>query len=183
MAQFRFAVFKERLELLTPTRGIADNYNTYSATFDFRTSDWDGTSKWAHFTNYDYEGGVQYDFNLIDNAIPEDEGLNLPPGIWDIYLHGEVIEEEEVVKRIVTNPVSVYVEQSENFDADYLPPIGPSVAEQIDAKATAALNARITGAEVEVDEESGIPSATVEITGDEGDKVLSFTFHGLKGDN
>lgn len=181
MAQFRFAVFKERLELLTPTRGISDNYNTYSATFDFRSPDWDSTSKWVHFTNYDYDGGVQYDFNLINDSIPESDGLNLYPGIWDIYLHGEVLEEEEVVKRIVTNPVSIYVEQSENFDGDYLPPIGPSVAEQIDAKATAAWNAKIIGATAEIDEHVGDPSVDVEITEADGNKKINFSFHNLKG--
>ena len=182
MARFRFAVFKERLELLTPTKGISDNLNTDSASFDFRTPEWEGLSKWAHFTNYDYEGGVEYDFNLINDEIPVDEGLNLPPGVWDVYVHAEVIDAQAIVRRLVTNVVSIVSDQSDAYDGQYLPPIGPSVAEQIDAKATAAWDAKITSASAEIHNDVGEAYADLEITGENGNKNLHFDFHNIKGD-
>ena len=182
MAVFKFAVFKERLDLLTPTKGITDNLNTYSATFQFRSPEWEGTSKWAHFYNPDYDPNESYDFNLINDSIPPESGLNLPSGVWDVYVHGEVIEEGSVVSRIVTNVQTILIEPSNTADDGYLPDIGPSVAEQIDGKATAALNARIVGATAEVDEEVGQPAVTVNIDGDDGQKRLNFYFTGLKGE-
>lgn len=182
MAEFRFAVHKEHLDLLTPTKGRSDNLNTTSCIFNFRTPDWEGASKWAHFINYDINNGQPYDFALINDRIPPEQGLNLPSGVWDVYVHGEVIIGNQVIGRITTNPVAIVIDVPNDTDGDPLAPIGPTVAEQIDGKATAAWNAKITSATAEIDNAVGIPSVTVNITGADGNKSLGFVFHNMKGE-
>ena len=182
MAEFRFAVHKEHLDLLTPTKGRSDNLNTTSCIFNFRTPDWEGASKWAHFINYDINNGQPYDFALINDRIPPEQGLNLPSGVWDVYVHGEVLVGNQVIGRITTNPVAIVIDVPNDTDGDPLAPIGPTVAEQIDGKATAAWNAKITSATAEIDNAVGIPSVTVNITGADGNKSLGFVFHNMKGE-
>lgn len=141
MARFVFAVSGQVLDLLTPTKGISDTINVNSAEFYFRTSDWDDAVKWAHFSNPDYMDGASVDFELIDDSITSDRGLNLPTGIWEVWLHGEVIEDEEVVRRLVTETQTLQIIESNVIGNAPLGELNPSVAEQIDAKATAALRA------------------------------------------
>ena len=182
MAKFVFSVSGQTLDLLTPTKGISDTINVNSAEFYFRTPDWDDAVKWAHFSNPDYMDGASVDFELIDDSITPDRGLNLPTGIWEVWLHGEVIENEEVVRRLVTETQTLQIIESKVIGNAPLGELNPSVAEQIDAKATAALNARIINATVDVDNNTGTPYAEVEISGENRMKQLDFHFHNLKGE-
>ena len=182
MAKFVFAVSGQTLDLLTPTKGISDTINVNSAEFYFRTPDWDDAVKWAHFSNPDYMDGASVDFELIDDSITSDRGLNLPTGIWEVWLHGEVIENEEVVRRLVTETQTLQIIESKVIGNAPLGELNPSVAEQIDAKATEALRAKIASATAMVDSEVGTPSVSVSITGEDYAKNLSFSFHNLKGE-
>ena len=181
MSKFIFAVSGQVLDLLTPTRGISDTINANSAEFNFRSPDWEGTSKWAHFSNPSYNDGASVDFALINDAIDSSRGLNLPSGIWEVWIHGEVIANGEVIRRLVTETQTIRIIESNIEGNEPLGELNPSVAEQIDAKATEALNARITSSTVDVDSGIGTPSAEVEITGEDGTKNLAFHFHNLKG--
>lgn len=182
MSKFIFAVSGQFLDLLTPTRGISDTINANSAEFNFRSPDWEGTSKWAHFSNPSYNDGASVDFALINDAIDSSRGLNLPSGIWEVWVHGEVIANGEVIRRLVTETQTIRIIESNIEDNEPLGELNPSVAEQIDAKATEALNAKITSATADVDSGIGTPSATVEITGEDRTKNLAFHFHNLKGE-
>lgn len=182
MAKFIFAVSGQTLDLITPSKGISDDINVNSAVFNFHSPEWQNVEKWAHFSNPDFNDGASVDFNLVNNEIDADRGLNLPSGIWEVWLTGEVIENGEVIRRLVTETQTIRIIESNIEGNEPLGELNPSVAEQIDAKATAALNARITNATVDVDNNIGTPYAEVEISGEDRTKQLDFHFHNLKGE-
>ena len=184
MAKFLFAVSGQYLDLLTNTKGVADTIAVNYAEFEFRSPEWEGAEKWAHFTCPDYLDGETQSFNLIDDKIGPERGLNLPAGIWEVYVTGEVLANVvgEVVQRLVTCTQTIQIITSNIHNAMPLSEIVATVAEQIDAKATAALNARITAATAQIDGGFGTPSVEVEITGEDRTKQLDFYFHNLRGE-
>jgi hypothetical protein len=112
MANFRFAVSGQQLELLTPTKGIADTINANTAYFDFRTEDWSDVTKWAHFYNPKYNDGAPYNFQLVNDEIPATAGLNLQVGVWEVYLHGDKTVGGTVTKRLITETQTIRVVES-----------------------------------------------------------------------
>ena len=184
MAKFLFAVSGQYLDLLTNTKGVADTINANYAEFDFRSPEWEGVEKWAHFTCPDFQNGAIQSFNLVDDKISPERGLNLPAGIWEVYLTGEVLANVvgEAVARLVTTTQTIQIITSNINNSLPLSELMISVAEQIDAKATAALNARITAATADIDGDVGTPTCDVEITGEDRTKSLDFHFHNLRGD-
>lgn len=109
---------------------IAANTLDYlEARFHFDGDDWDGCSKWAHFR----QGSTVYDLNLEDDAISADMHLNLSIGAWETYVTGTLGE-----SRLTTVPVILTVMESGLID-EPLHQIPQTVAEQIDNKATLAL--------------------------------------------
>lgn len=182
MAHFKFAVSGQYLDLLTPTRGISDGLYVNSFEFDFRSSEWDNcTEKWAHFSNPDYNDGTPYDYNLIDDAITSDRGVNLYAGIWEVFLHGTVVVNGEVTKRYVTESQTIQILQSGVVNAEPLASLESSVAEQLSGLVTLAYNARITSATATIDDSYGTPEVDVSISGDNAYKVINFDFYNLKG--
>lgn len=102
------------------------------AFFDFRTDDWSGLSKWAHFT----KGEVTYDINLVGDKITKDMHLNLEAGTWEVKLHGT---NEAGNMRVTTNAVFIIVDSyGSTKPGEVLPEVPLSAAEQIDAKAQIA---------------------------------------------
>ena len=97
-------------------------------------------------------------------------------------MHGEVIENGEVIRRLVTETQTIQIIESNIVDNTPIGELNPSVAEQIDAKASEAVNAKITAATVTVDDNTGTPYAEVFITGENRTKSLDFVFHNLKGE-
>lgn len=132
MALLKFTV---RNQLLSGggARIISDSIDYVDALFDFRTEDWNGLSKWAHFS----KDGEIFDVNLVDDKIEKSAHVNLSEGEWEIKLHGT---DPEGTMRITTNTVYFYVESYGNSEeGSPLPEIPLSAAEQIDAKAQEAL--------------------------------------------
>ena len=183
MATFRFAVSGQYLDLLTPTRGIADGLNVNSFTFDFRSTEWaDCTDKWLHLYNPDYNGDDStYDLVIIEDEIPAERGINLPSGIWEVFVHGNVVLNGEVIQRYVTETQSIQIVPSGIFDDSPIGEVAPSVAEQLSAMVREAYNARITTATATVDDEFGTPAVVVSTTGDDSYKTINFDFHNLRG--
>lgn len=182
MAHFRFAVSGQVLDLLTPTKGISDGLNINSFEFAFRSPEWaECTEKWVHFYNPSFNDGLPYDFNLIGDEISPERGVNLPAGLWDVFLHGSVIANNEVIKRYVTETQTINIMQSGVINAEPLASIEPSVAEQVSALAQAAYDARITAATVTINDAYGEPEATLTISGEAGTKLLTLTLSNLKG--
>ena len=113
MAHFQFAVSGQVLDLLTPTRGISDGLNVNSIEFEFRSPEWQQcTEKWVHFSNPSFNDGRPYDWDLVGDEISPDRGLNLPAGIWEVFVHGSVTLNGEVIKRYVTESQSIQIIQS-----------------------------------------------------------------------
>lgn len=130
MELLRFTVRNQRLSG-GRIRLVSDSVDYVEAFFDFRTEDWKGLSKWAHFS----KGEVTYDINLAEDRITKDMHLNLEEGTWEVKLHGT---DSEGTMRITTDTAFVIVEAfGEGFNP--LPEIPLSAAEQIDAKAQLAL--------------------------------------------
>ena len=188
MAKYKFAVSGQFLDLLTPTRGISDGLYVNSFEFTFRSPEWDTcVEKWAHFYNSEYNKigangeAVPYDFNLVDNQITADRGVNLPAGIWEVFLHGSVLVNGEVVQRYVTESQSIQIIQSGVINAEPLASLQPSVAEQLSALVSQVYNARITSAGATIDNGFGTPEVDVSLVGDPAYKRITFDFHNLKG--
>lgn len=181
MAHFKFVVSGQKINLTAAIKGISDSMNINSAEFDFRTPEWNGAYKIAHFSNPDYNEGESYDFVLMDDKITDDAGLNLPVGIWDVYVHGDFFVGSDVVKRLVTESRSIQIIPSSILNGEPLPSLNSSTGEYVIGLATEALDAKIVGATAEVDVYSGTPSVEVDITGQPKERIINFSFHNLKG--
>ena len=125
-----FYVIGQALRCSTPAIA-AQSLKYLTARFSFSGSDWEGYSKWAHFR----QGETVLDFNLDENnEIKEDRELNLTRGQWDVYVTGN----KEDGSRITTRVAIISVYPSGLID-EPLHAMPQSTAEQIDAKANAAL--------------------------------------------
>ena len=180
MALFKFAVRGQHIDLLTPTKGISDEYDVSSAIFHFHSPDWEKADKWAHFVN---PGDIAHPIlaNLIDDGITPDRGLNLEPGIWDVFVHGDVEENGEIVQRLVSETVSIEIILSGILNDEVFPEFDEVIAEQILLDSNAAHDAYITGATVTRIDGAGVPYCETSITGDPGNRVVNFVFHNLDG--
>lgn len=124
-----FYITGQNLKFYSPVIA-ADSLKYLTAQFHFIGDEWNGYTRWAHFR----KGETVYDIELDENdAITEDDALNLTTGEWDIYLTGT-----KGSARLTTVVVVVTVKQSGLVDAP-LHVIPQSAAEQIDAKAAQAL--------------------------------------------
>lgn len=124
-----FYITGQNLKFYSPVIA-ADSLKYLTARFHFIGDEWNGYTRWAHFR----KGTTVYDIELDENdAITEDDALNLTTGEWDIYLTGT-----KGSARLTTVVVVVTVKQSGLVDAP-LHVIPQSAAEQIDAKAAQAL--------------------------------------------
>lgn len=131
MELLKFIVRNQRL-LGGEATVISGSIDYIEAFFDFRTSDWNGLDKWAHFKKDE----TFYDINLDEDRITREMHLNLEPGIWEVKLHGDENIEGEVSMRITTSAVYITVEDfGELHEGGVLPEVAASAAEQIAAKA------------------------------------------------
>ena len=96
-----------------------------TAEFSF-SGDWDGLSKWAHFK----QGSTIYDVTLTNDAITEDQHLNLSAGTWDVYLHGSGDN-----RRITTTTVRMKVLPYLDEDGEPLPEVPLTFSEVLDQRA------------------------------------------------
>lgn len=126
-------ILRQRLKLVN-AHIVADTIDYLEAKFEFRTDDWDGLDKWAHFA----KDSAVYDIRLTDNCIRKEDHLNLSAGMWKVYLHGNEFRDGEVVQRITTDEVVLYVIPTGILDGEPFPTVPPSAGEQIIASAAAS---------------------------------------------
>lgn len=124
----------QTLRLSYPTV-VSDTIAYLTAVFSFEGTEWNGLSKWAHFKN----GDCVFTVNLVDDKIQEEDHLDLAAGEWEVSVHGNALEDGEVVRRITTDPQKLFVKKSGVLDGEPLPITPPSVGEQILATAEQAL--------------------------------------------
>lgn len=115
---------------LNSTDIVADTIDFIEARFVFLSDDWDGLEKWAHFAR----DSAVYDIRLTDDHIRKEDHLNLSAGKWKVYIHGNEFRGGEVVQRVTTNMVTLYVEPTGTLDGEPFPEIPASVTEQILAR-------------------------------------------------
>ena len=104
---------------------VADTIDYLTADFHFQTSDWQGTTKWAHFS----QGDTVYDIKLADDKIDRSAHLNLASGEWSVYLHGNNSDG----MRITTEPQTITVKNTGALNGEPLPELPLGVAEQLSA--------------------------------------------------
>lgn len=122
-------IVRQRLNLCD-SHVVADSIDYLEAKFDFRTDDWDGLDKWAHFA----KDSAVYDIRLTDDCIRKEDHLNLSAGMWKVYLHGNEFRGGEVIQRITTDEVVLYVIPTGTLEGEPFPEIPASVTEQILAR-------------------------------------------------
>lgn len=115
---------------LNSTDIVADTIDFIEARFVFQSDDWDGLEKWAHFAR----NGEVYDIRLTDDHIRKEDHLNLSSGKWKVYIHGNEFRGGEVVQRVTTNMVTLYVEPTGTLNGEPFPEMPASVTEQILAR-------------------------------------------------
>lgn len=130
-----FTVKHQELAIIS-SYAVSDSIDYLEAVFHFRTNDWQGLVKWAHFA----QGETVYDIQLTDDRILKKDHLNLGKGIWSVYLHGNSIQDGQIVERITTSIVKIQVLPTGILNGEPLPDIPPSASEQILATATEAKN-------------------------------------------
>ena len=122
-------VFHQRLNLID-SHVVADTIDYLEVKFIFKTDDWAGLTKWAHFAN----GDIVYDIPLTDDGIRKEDHLNLSPGTWQVYLHGNGFTDGEVTKRITTSVAALNVLPTGTLDGEPFPEIPASETERILAR-------------------------------------------------
>lgn len=122
-------IIRQRLNL-HDSHVVADTIDYLEAKFLFKTDDWDGLDKWAHFA----KDSAVYDIRLTDDCIRKEDHLNLSAGMWKVYLHGNEFRDGEVIQRITTDEVVLYVNPTGMLDGEPFPEMPASVTEQILAR-------------------------------------------------
>lgn len=113
---------------------VADTIAYLTAEFHF-TKDWNNAIKFVHFR----QGKNNFCKMLVDDKISEDEHLDLAKGVWELYLHGDVVEDGQVVQRITTTIEFLTVERTGDLHGEPIPITPPSIGEQILAKSEEAV--------------------------------------------
>ena len=131
---FEFTINGQKLTVRS-TIAVSDTINYLTAGFDF-SSDWSGLAKWAHFKKS--SDTTVYDVKLVDDAITADMALNLPAGVYTVYLHGNAYTDDELTQRITTTSVQIVIQQSGILSGEPIPDIPASAAEQIEAEVESA---------------------------------------------
>lgn len=105
---------------------VSDTIDYLTAEFHFQTSDWNGLTKWAHFS----QGETVYDIKLESDKIDRSKHLNLSNGEWIVYLHGNSSEG----MRITTEPQTIIVKSTGSLNGLPLPELPLTVAERLSAE-------------------------------------------------
>jgi hypothetical protein len=125
----------QSLSLSSPTiaSGTIDHLTAF---FTFLSSEWEECNEiWVHFS----QGDKVYDAEVIDGKVNKDQHINLDKGEWEVYLHGNVNVNGEVVERITTEKETLFVKESGIVDGNPFPSVDESTAEKILAKANYAV--------------------------------------------
>ena len=159
-------IHRQRLKLVNE-HVVADTIDYLEMKFNFRTDDWGGLTKWAHFAN----GDTVYDIPLTDDCIRKEDHLNLSAGVWKVYLHGNEFADGKVVERITTCVENLRVYPTGSLDGEPFPEMPASVTEQILARledieqnGTGGGSGTVTSvAGVEPDESGNVPLTPADI--------------------
>lgn len=119
----------QNLKITTPLIA-SDTIDYLTAWFTFLTPDWAGCEVFAHFR----QGETEYDCRVINGQVTADQHINLGEGVWDVYLHGDVFRDGEVIKRITTESEKITVVKSGMLNGEPFPSVPGSIVEELLAK-------------------------------------------------
>ncbi len=122
-------IFHQKLQLVN-SHAVEGMRDYLEFKFCFRTEDWNGLEKWAHFSC----GDTAYDIPLTDDRICKEDHLNLSAGEWSIFLHGNEYRSGMVFERITTETALLTVEATGTQNGELFPEIPVSVTERLLAR-------------------------------------------------
>lgn len=142
----KLIVNNQELSIVTQ-KVVSGTHDYLTVEADFKGSTWDGLRKWVHFTM----GEFNYIMPMLDDAIAEDMHLDLTEGTWEVYVHGNLIEDDEVTERITTDIKYLYVDAP--HDGHPFPPLTPDYEETL---ANQVAEAKEISAKLRKDAEAGL---------------------------
>lgn len=118
----KLIVNNQELSIVTQ-KVVSGTHNFLTVEAEFKGSAWDGLRKWVHFTM----GQFNYIIPMLDDKITADQHLDLTEGSWEVYVHGNLSNDEAVTERVTTDIKYLYVEAP--FDGHPFPPLTPDFEE------------------------------------------------------
>lgn len=141
----KLIVNNQELSIVTQ-KVVSGTHDYLTVEADFKGSTWDGLRKWVHFSM----GEFNYIMPMLDDAIAEDQHLDLTEGTWEVYVHGNLVEDDEVTERITTDIKYLYVDAP--HDGHPFPPLTPDYEEllanqvaEANEKSTELMNLYLAG--------------------------------------
>ncbi len=118
----KLIVNNQELSIVTQ-KVVAGTHDYLTVEADFKGNAWDGLRKWVHFTM----GQFNYVMPMTDDAIDASMHLDLTEGTWQVYVHGNLVTDDEVTERITTDIKYLFVEAP--HDGHPFPPLTPDFEE------------------------------------------------------
>lgn len=142
----KLIVNNQELSIVTQ-KVVSGTHDYLTVEADFKGSTWDGLRKWVHFSM----GEFNYIMPMLDDAIAEDMHLDLTEGTWEVYVHGNLVTDDEVTERITTDIKYLYVDAP--HDGHPFPPLTPDYEELL---ANQVAEAKEISAQLRKDAEAGL---------------------------
>lgn len=118
----KLIVNNQELSIVTQ-KVVSGTHDYLTVEADFKGSAWTGLRKWVHFTM----GQFSYILPMTDDTIDASMHLDLTEGTWQVYVHGNLATDDDVVERITTDIKYLYVDAP--HDGHPFPPLTPDFEE------------------------------------------------------
>lgn len=118
----KLIINRQELSIVT-SKVVAGTHQYLTVEADFKGSDWTDLRKWVHFSM----GGQSYIIPMQNDKIEATAQLDLTEGTWEVYVHGNLIEDDAVTERITTDVKLLFVEAP--HDGHPFPPLTPDFEE------------------------------------------------------
>ena len=136
----KLIVNNQELSIVTQ-KVVSGTHDYLTVEADFKGETWEDLRKWVHFTM----GSFNYVLPMTDDKITADMHLDLTEGTWQVYVHGNLVSDNEVTERITTDIKYLYVDAP--HDGHPFPPLTPDFEELLANQVAEAneMSARIWG--------------------------------------
>ena len=118
----KLTIVGQTLSIVT-SKVVAGTHSYLEVEGSFRTPDWRELRKWVHFIKGEYN----YVLPMHEDRIGAEQHLDLTEGTWEVYVHGNYLEDDEVTERVTTGIEYLYVEGP--HDGHPFPPLTPDFEE------------------------------------------------------
>lgn len=118
---------------------VSKTVNYIDAAIVFQTIDWDGLDVFLHFKKKGTDKA--YIVDVIDGKAGRANGINLDEGTWEIWVHGQIMENDVLKIRITTEKVKLYVKSTGSVNGGTFPDYEPTIVEKLVDEAVSAKDA------------------------------------------